>query len=134
MAEPFQFELVSPEKLLISEEVEEVVVPGTEGDFGVLKGHAPFMSTIRPGYLSVKKVGGNVEEIFIYGGFADTGPGGLTVLAEHAVPAAELDREGIAQSIRDAEEDVADAKDDVIKAARARKLEQLRDIEMALKK
>ena len=133
MAEPFQFDLVSPERLLMSESVEEVVVPGTEGDFGVLKDHAPFMSTIRPGFLSVTKVGGAKSEIFVYGGFADTGPAGLTVLAEKAVPAEELNKDEIAQSVKDAEEDVADAKDEVAKAALEHKLEQLREIERALK-
>ena len=132
MAEPFHFDLVSPERLLMSESVEEVVVPGTEGDFGVLKDHAPFMSTIRPGYLTVTKSGGAESKIFVYGGFADTGPGGLTILAEKAVPAEELNKDEIARSVKDAEEDVADAKDEVAKAALEQKLEQLREIERAL--
>jgi len=132
MAEPFQFDLVSPERLLMSESVEEVVVPGTEGDYGVLKDHAPFLSTMRPGYLTVTKVGGEKVEIFVYGGFADTGPAGLTVLAEHAVPAGELSHEDLQQSIKNAEEDVADATDDEVKAARAHKLEQLKAIASAL--
>lgn len=132
MAEPFQFDLVSPERLLMSEEVEEVVVPGAEGDFGVLKDHAPFMSTIRPGFIEITKVGGEKVRIFVHGGFADTGAAGLTVLAEQAIPADELDRAELAESIKNAEDDVADATDDVVRAARAQKLEQLREIERAL--
>jgi F-type H+-transporting ATPase subunit epsilon len=79
------FELVTPEKLLRSEDVHMVVVPGTEGDFGVLEGHAPFMSTIRDGAIQVyKAANGQPETIAIQGGFAEVGPKGLTVLAEHA--------------------------------------------------
>lgn len=132
MAEPFHFELVSPERRLMSEEVEMVVVPGTEGDFGVLKDHAPFISTIRPGYIDVTKVGGDTVKIFIEGGFADTGPKGLTVLADRAVPAGELDRDELLRSIKDLEEDVADAADDAARAALTEKLEHLRTIEKAL--
>ncbi len=78
------FELVTPEKLLRSEEVYQVVVPGTEGDFGVLEGHAPFMSTIRDGALKVyRSENATPEEIRITGGFAEVGANGLTVLAEH---------------------------------------------------
>lgn len=79
------FELVTPEKLLRSEEVHMVVVPGTEGDFGVLEGHAPFMSTIRDGAIQlVRTPGAAPEMIAIQGGFAEVGPKGLTVLAEQA--------------------------------------------------
>lgn len=80
---PLHFELVTPEKLVRSEEVYMVVVPGTEGDFGVLEGHAPVMSTIRDGALSIYKTeGASPEEINIQGGFAEVGDEGLTVLAE----------------------------------------------------
>lgn len=79
------FELVTPEKLLRSESVHMVVVPGTEGDFGVLEGHAPFMSTIRDGVISVyTSANGHSETIAIKGGFAEVNDKGLTVLAEHA--------------------------------------------------
>lgn len=78
------FELVTPEKLVRSEDVHMVVVPGTEGDFGVLEGHAPVMSTIRDGAVTVYKTeGGAPEEIQVRGGFAEVGDAGLTVLAEH---------------------------------------------------
>ena len=79
------FELVTPEKLVRSEEVYMVVVPGTEGDFGVLEGHAPFMSTVRDGGLQVYRTeNGTPETIEIQGGFAEVNAKGLTVLAEHA--------------------------------------------------
>ena len=79
------FELVTPVRLVRSEEVYMVVVPGTEGDFGVLEGHAPVMSTIRDGALRVYKTeGATPEDIEIQGGFAEVGANGLTVLAEHA--------------------------------------------------
>ena len=78
------FELVTPEKLVRSEEVYQVVVPGTDGDFGVLAGHAPFMSTIRDGALQIfKTAGASPETIEVRGGFAEVGENGLTILAEH---------------------------------------------------
>jgi F-type H+-transporting ATPase subunit epsilon len=83
---PLHFELVTPEKLVRSEEVHMVVVPGSEGEFGVLEGHAPFMSTIRNGDLAVyRTAGGEPERIAIEGGFAEVNERGLTVLAERAV-------------------------------------------------
>ena len=81
---PLHFELVTPAKLVRSEDVHMVVVPGTEGEFGVLEGHAPFMSTVRDGALKVYKTeGGQPEEIMVQGGFAEVSATGLTVLAEH---------------------------------------------------
>jgi len=78
------FELVTPAKLVRSDDVYMVVVPGTEGEFGVLEGHAPFMSTVRDGALKVYKTeGSQPEEIQVQGGFAEVGENGLTVLAEH---------------------------------------------------
>jgi F-type H+-transporting ATPase subunit epsilon len=78
------FELVTPARLVRSDDVHMVVVPGSEGEFGVLEGHAPFMSTIRDGALKVYKTdGGAPEEIRIVGGFAEVSASGLTVLAEH---------------------------------------------------
>ena len=87
---PLHFELVTPERLIRSDEVHMVVVPGSEGDFGVLEGHAPFMSTIRNGELQIYRNGmsGEPERIAIEGGFAEVNDRGLTVLAERAnVPA-----------------------------------------------
>jgi F-type H+-transporting ATPase subunit epsilon len=82
---PLRFELVTPERLVRSEDVHMVVVPGTEGEFGVLEGHAPFMSTIRNGDISIyRSAGGEPERIAIEGGFAEVNENGLTVLAESA--------------------------------------------------
>ena len=98
MADLFHFELVSPERLLRSGEVYMVVVPGSEGDFGVLPGHAPLMSTIRPGAIAVYPTGMNdvPERIFVQGGFAEVSAEGLTILAESATPVGEIDVEAAA--------------------------------------
>lgn len=131
MADKLHFELVSPEKLLQSGDVDMVTVPGSEGDFGVLAGHAPFISTIRPGVITVTD-GSTEERIFVRGGFADVTPAGLTLLAEEAIPMGDLDAAKLAQDIKDAEEDVADAKDETLRADAATKLDQLRQIEASL--
>src|ERR1700694_1204203 len=107
MAEPFQFELVSPERLLMSEPGDQGVVPGSEGYFTVRKGHAPFMSPLRPGVIEVSRAA-QTDRIFVRGGFADVNVGGLTILAEQAIPLAEVDPAILAQDVREAEEDVAD--------------------------
>ncbi|WP_428641122.1 F0F1 ATP synthase subunit epsilon [Roseibium sp.] len=133
MAELFQFELVSPERQLLSEQVSEVIVPGADGEFGVLKNHSLFMSTITPGILKVRKEGDGWDEYFVRGGFADVTPEGLTVLAEQAVPVGEIDAEQLDQQIRNAEEDVADAKDDDSRQRAERTLSRLKDVVEALK-
>ncbi|MEL6363402.1 MAG: F0F1 ATP synthase subunit epsilon [Pseudomonadota bacterium] len=89
MADKLHFSLVSPERELMSREVDQVIVPGTDGRFGVLANHAPFMSTLTAGLLSVMD-GGKEEKVFVRGGFADVTPAGLTVLAEEATPVSEL--------------------------------------------
>ena len=132
MADPFQFELVAPERLLMSEPVDQVVVPGSEGYFTVLKGHAPLMSTLKPGVVEVTRASGAAERIFVRGGFADVSQGGLTILAEQAIPLAEVNPAMLAEEVRNAEEDVADAKDATIKAAAETKLQQLREVQTAL--
>ena len=81
----FAFELVSPERLLFGGDVESVVVPGTEGEFTVLKDHAPLMSTLKPGVVTVTETGAKETRLFVRGGFADVAPTGLTILAESAV-------------------------------------------------
>ncbi|KAB2874013.1 MAG: F0F1 ATP synthase subunit epsilon [Bauldia sp.] len=131
MADPFQFALVSPESLLMSEPVDEVVVPGAEGYFTVLKGHAPYMSTLRPGVVEVRR-GSGTDRIFVRGGFADVNGGGLTILAEQAIPLAEVDPAMIAQEVKDAEEDVADAKDGATRDAAELRLHQLKEVQTAL--
>lgn len=131
MADPFQFDLVSPERLLMSEPVEEVVVPGSEGYFTVLRDHAPFMSTLKPGVVDVTR-GGQTERIFVRGGFADVSAEGLTVLAEQAIPLAEVDPAELDEDVKNAEEDVADAKDAETRAAAELRLHQLREVQAAL--
>ncbi len=126
------FDLVSPERLLISAEVDQVDVPGSEGDFGVLPGHAPVMTTLKPGVLTIQSPGKAGEKFFVRGGFAEVTLGGLTVLAEEAMPLAELDAAALAQRIRDAEEDVADAKDDATRRRAQERLDQLRELRAAL--
>jgi len=133
MAEALQFELVAPERLLMSEQVDQVVVPGSEGYFTVLNGHAPFMSTLRPGVIDVTPVGGGAEQrVFVRGGFADVTSDGLTILAEQAIPLDEVDAEVLAQEVRNAEEDLADAKDDAARDAAELKLNQLKEVQTAL--
>jgi F-type H+-transporting ATPase subunit epsilon len=127
----FQFDLVSPEKLLFSEAVDQVDVPGSEGDFGVLAGHAPLVATLRPGILTVYR-GGEALRVVVQGGFAEVNPDGLTVLADMAVPLDEFDRDVLAGIIKDTEEDTADAKDDHLRDKLARKLDQLKALQAAL--
>jgi F-type H+-transporting ATPase subunit epsilon len=112
MADQFQFELVSPERLLASEPVEMVVVPGVEGDFGVLPGHAPFVSTLRPGVIAVFEGGKVVKRIFVASGFAEVTGERCTVLAQQATPLGDIDRAAAEDEIRDARDDLAEAKDD----------------------
>jgi F-type H+-transporting ATPase subunit epsilon len=131
MADSLQFELVSPEKLLMSEQVEAVVVPGSEGYFTVMAGHAAFMSVLRPGVLDVTR-GGQQERIFVRGGFADVSAAGLTILAEQAIPLAEVDPAMLAQEVRNAEEDVSDAKDGAARDAAEMRLHQLKEVQTAL--
>jgi F-type H+-transporting ATPase subunit epsilon len=133
MAETLQFELVAPERLLMSEAVDQVVVPGSEGYFTVLKGHAPFMSTLRPGVVDITPAGGGTaERIFVRGGFADVNSEGLTILAEQAIPLSEIDAEVLAQEVKNAEEDLADAKDGAARDSADLKLYQLKEVQSAL--
>jgi F-type H+-transporting ATPase subunit epsilon len=131
MADPFQFELVSPERLLMSEPVDQVVVPGSEGQFTVMKGHAPFMTTLRPGVIDIDR-GGNTMRVFVRGGFADANAAGLTILAELAIPVNEIDPAQIAQEVKNAEEDVADARDGATRDAAEHRLHQLKEVQAAL--
>jgi F-type H+-transporting ATPase subunit epsilon len=104
------FELVSPERLLVSEAVDMVVVPGTDGDFGVLPGHSPLLSTVRAGVIDVYQGREVRQRIFVAGGFAEVTPGRCTVLAEEAMPLSEIDRGAVETSLRDAQSDMQDAK------------------------
>jgi F-type H+-transporting ATPase subunit epsilon len=128
----FHFDLVSPEKLLFSSEVTQVDIPGAEGDFGVLAGHAPIVTSVRPGILVIYGEAGEQLRIVVNGGFAEVAPQGLTVLADTAVPLDEFDRSVLAGLIKDTEEDLADNKDAWQRDKLARRLEQLRTLQAAL--
>ncbi len=109
MAGKLALELVSPERLLVSAEADMVVVPGSEGDFGVLAGHAPVISSVRPGVVEVHGEAGEPERVFVTGGFAEVTDDRLTVLAEEAVSVAEMNREDLERRLKNAEEDLEDA-------------------------
>ena len=126
----FHFDLVSPEQIVFSGEVEHVVVPGTEGEFGVLAGHAPLVAMLKPGILKI--LGPNEQRVMVVGGFAEVNPDGLTVLADRAIPVDELDPAVLAGEIKDGEEDVADAKDDAMRDKLQLKLDQLRAVQAVL--
>lgn len=116
------FELVSPERLLLSEDVDMVVVPGEEGDFGVLTRHAPMISTLRPGVIQVHNGGSVTERIFVAGGFAEVTPERCTVLAEEALAVGDIDRAATEQRLNNAKDDLLDAKSDSEKAAAERQI------------
>jgi len=108
MADKVHFELVSPERLLASGDVDMVVLPGEEGEFGVLPLHAPLLSLLRPGVITTYEGERPLERIFVAGGFAEVSAKGCIVLAESAEPVAELDRAQAEQLLRDAREDLSD--------------------------
>jgi F-type H+-transporting ATPase subunit epsilon len=125
------FEFVSPETVLFSGDVDQVDLPGSEGDLGILPGHAPLVTTLRPGIVTIIREGVR-EPVVVIGGFAEVGPGGLTVLADRAVARADFDLESLASDIRGAEEDVADCKDEAERDKLTRHLDQLRALQSAL--
>lgn len=112
MADSFNFELVSPEQLLLSTRVTEIVLPATEGEMTVMANHAPFMTTIRPGVVTVKAADGAVSKFVVFGGFADILPSGCTVLAESAFPAGEFNRDALHQRVESAKTELASAASD----------------------
>ena len=118
-----EFELVSPEKLLLSKSVDMVVVPGEDGDFGVLPRHAPMISTVRPGVIAIYSGKEISERIFVAGGFAEVTTERCTVLAEIAQPVSELDKATVQQQLQDAKEDYSDAKDDAGRDAASKQIE-----------
>ncbi len=127
----FHFDLVSPERLLFSGEVEQVDVPGAEGDFGVLAEHAPFVSVLRPGILTIYNEA-ETRRVMVFGGFAEVSPSGLTILADQALPVEDVDPALIAGAVKDTEEDLADTADDRLRDKLRRRLEQLRGVQSAL--
>ena len=132
MPDAFKFELVSPERLLVSGDVEQVLVPGAEGDMTVLAHHAPLLTRLRPGLLDIGFPGGEHQRFFIRSGFAEIGPSGLTILAETAIDLVELDAGRFAQAVKDAEEDVADATEDAARDRAKTKLDHLRQVQTTL--
>ena len=132
MADTFKFELVSPERLLVSGEVEQVLVPGSEGDFTMLAHHAPLLTTLRPGLLEIGLRRRRAPALFHPRRLCRGRPIGLTVLAETAIDLVELEADTLAQAIKDAEEDVADAKDDGVRDRAQTKLDHLRQVQTAL--
>ncbi|MGO9389190.1 F0F1 ATP synthase subunit epsilon [Rhodoblastus sp.] len=128
----FHFELVSPEKLLFSGEVEAVVVPGIEGQFTVMKDHAPVMSVLKAGIVEIDETATKKTRLFVLGGFVDVAGGGLTLLAEQASPLEQFDASRLAVEIKNAEEDLADAKTEEAKKLAAEKLDQLKELKDAI--
>jgi F-type H+-transporting ATPase subunit epsilon len=126
------FDLVSPERMLLSEDVTMVTLPGTEGYFGVLAGHAPVISTLRPGVIEVKGAESGDLRLFVRGGFAEVDPKKVVVLAEEAIPLDDFDVEALEGRIRDAEEDFAVAKDEAARARAAEALDYLRQLRAVL--
>jgi F-type H+-transporting ATPase subunit epsilon len=132
MPDRVQFELVSPERLIVSAAVEMVVVPGTEGNFGVLPGHAPLISTIRPGTIDIYEGGAITERIFIVGGIAEVTPERCTVLADEAMAPDSLDRAALDAELQTVEGNLPSLRDQVARASgteRERLLAELRQLE-----
>jgi F-type H+-transporting ATPase subunit epsilon len=125
------FEFVSPERVLFSGEVDQVDLPGSEGDMGILPLHAPLVTTLRPGIVTIFNQGRR-EAVVVVGGFAEMSPAGLTILADRAEPRENFDMTMLASEIKDAEEDVADTKDDAQRDKLRRHLEQLKSLQTAL--
>jgi F-type H+-transporting ATPase subunit epsilon len=120
MADTTEFELVSPDRLLISEPVEMVVVPGVEGDFGVLPRHAPMLSTVRPGVIDIHEGGQVKTRLFVAGGFAEVTEERCTILAEEALRLDEVTAETAQERLRSARDDLAEAEDEPARARAAK--------------
>jgi F-type H+-transporting ATPase subunit epsilon len=128
MAGTFKFELVTPERMALSEDVEQVVVPGIEGEFTVLPGHAPVISALRPGVIDVTLPDARRSRIYVKGGFAEVDADRLTVLAERALDVEEMDPATVADELAAAEADLASAPDDIARLAAASAVDRLRSL------
>jgi F-type H+-transporting ATPase subunit epsilon len=128
MADKVNFELVSPERLLVSDSFDMVVIPGGDGDFGVLPGHSPLISTIRPGVIDIHDGGRIAHQVFVGGGFAEVQPDRCTVLAEEAVMVADIDRGAVEERLRVAELDARDAESDQERARAQAKVSLLKSM------
>jgi F-type H+-transporting ATPase subunit epsilon len=129
MAGTFKFELVTPERMALSQDATQVVVPGLEGDFAVLPGHAPVISALRPGIVVVTLPDASRTRIFVKGGFAEVDPQHLTVLAERALDVEAMDAGTIAAELAAAEAELAAAADDTARLAATSALDQLRGLQ-----
>ncbi|MFZ3326440.1 MAG: F0F1 ATP synthase subunit epsilon [Methylocella sp.] len=129
----FHLELVSPEKLVFSGEVEAVAVPGTEGEFTVLKDHAPLIAMMKPGVVVIEEAPAKKLRLFVPGGFAEVAPSGLTILADKALPLAELDAATLDAEVGNVEEEIAGAKGDEARRMAVEKRDQLRELRAVLK-
>jgi F-type H+-transporting ATPase subunit epsilon len=112
MAESFSFELVSPEQLLLSAKVTEIVLPGSDGEMTVMANHSPVMTTIRPGVVTVKAENGDVSKFVVFGGFADILPSGCTLLAESALTVSEFRKDMLDKRVAVAKADLANVQSD----------------------
>jgi len=129
MADMITLEMVLPDRLLMSAEVSGVVVPGSEGDFMVLPGHAPVITTLRPAIVEIIETeGAESTKVFVRGGFADVAVDRLTVLAEEAMMLADLDQADLEQRVKNASEDIEDAKSDDDRARAQAVYDQLSEL------
>ena len=128
MAESFNFELVSPEQLLLSANVTEIVLPGSEGEMTVMANHSPVMTTIRPGVVTVKPENGETQKFVVFGGFADILPESCTLLAESAVSVGEFRKDALARRIELAKADLAGAQSDEGKTRAAQLVSDLESL------
>ncbi len=128
MAGTFQFELVTPERLLLAGEAEQVVVPGVEGDFAVLSGHAPVISTLRAGILEITMTDAK-RRVFVKKGIAEADSERLTILAQTAIDVDEFDSQRIADELKAAEAELAEAQDDQSKLLAETLVDQLKRLQ-----
>jgi F-type H+-transporting ATPase subunit epsilon len=129
MAGTFKFELVTPERMLLSEDATQVVVPGVEGEFTVLAGHAPVIAALRPGLVNATLADARTMRVFVKGGFAEVDADRLIVLAERATDVADLDSAGIAAELQTAEADLAAATSDAARLAATSAVATLRALQ-----
>ena len=132
MADKIHFDLVSPERMLLSEDVDMVTLPGTEGYFGVLAGHAPVISTLRPGVIEVTGGATPGLRLFVRGGFAEVDAKKVIVLAEEAIPMTDFDVAALDRRLADMEEDLVAAKTDAERARVSEQLDHLRQLRAVL--
>jgi F-type H+-transporting ATPase subunit epsilon len=129
MAGSFKFELVTPERMLVSADAAQVVVPGMEGEFTVLPNHAPVISALRPGVIDATLADASTMRVFVKGGFAEVDADRLTVLAQRALDLADADSATLADELKAAEGELSAASDDAAKLAASSAVERLRALQ-----